>query len=72
MHLYSPNSRYTCRFASQFKDEYKIPKGSVIELSKDRGHVLRTKSKTSFSLPFLLLCYLKFRVNLLHDCLSFP
>ncbi|KAL9263725.1 Fatty-acid-binding protein 1-like protein [Drosera capensis] len=30
------------RFTAQFKDEYKIPKGSVIELSRDNGHTLRT------------------------------
>ncbi|KAL6500484.1 hypothetical protein OROHE_025850 [Orobanche hederae] len=29
-------------FTSQFKDEYKIPKGSIIDLSKERGYVLRT------------------------------
>lgn len=34
-----------CRFTSQFKDEYKIPRGSVIDLSRDRGYVLRTTSK---------------------------
>ncbi|KAL5980900.1 hypothetical protein ACLOJK_028820 [Asimina triloba] len=31
------------RFTSQFKDEYKIPRGSIIDLSKERDHVLSTK-----------------------------
>ncbi|EPS71457.1 hypothetical protein M569_03305 [Genlisea aurea] len=30
------------RFTSLFKDEYKIPKGSIIHLSRDNAHVLRT------------------------------
>lgn len=48
-----------CRFTSQFKDEYKIPRGSIIELSRDRGHVLRTSSKiyTSLSVVFLINLY---------------
>ncbi|XP_030545866.1 fatty-acid-binding protein 1 [Rhodamnia argentea] len=36
------NKELLQRFTSQFKDEYKIPRGSVIDLSRDRGHVLRT------------------------------
>uniref|UniRef100_J3MM85 Chalcone--flavanone isomerase n=2 Tax=Oryza brachyantha TaxID=4533 RepID=J3MM85_ORYBR len=28
-------------FVSLFKDEYKLPKGSVIELSRESGHVLK-------------------------------
>ncbi|CAL1389788.1 unnamed protein product [Linum trigynum] len=36
------NKEVLQRFTSQFKDEYKIPRGSVIELSRERGHVLRT------------------------------
>lgn len=40
-------SWFLCRFTSQFKDEYKIPRGSVIDLSKERGHVLRTISEIS-------------------------
>lgn len=39
------SQKLTYRFTSQFKDEYKIPRGSVIDLSRDRGHVLRTISK---------------------------
>lgn len=38
----SDNKELLHRFTSQFKDEYKIPKGSVIDLSRERGHVLRT------------------------------
>ncbi|KAF8006518.1 hypothetical protein BT93_K0727 [Corymbia citriodora subsp. variegata] len=36
------NKELLQRFTSQFKDEYKIPRGSVIDLSRDRGHVIRT------------------------------
>ncbi|OAY49712.1 hypothetical protein MANES_05G077100v8 [Manihot esculenta] len=52
------NKELLRRFASQFKDEYKIPKGSVIELSKDRGHVLRTRidGKEVGSIQSKLLC----------------
>ncbi|XP_008451354.1 fatty-acid-binding protein 1 isoform X2 [Cucumis melo] len=38
----SDNKELLHKFTSQFKDEYKIPRGSVIDLSKERGHVLRT------------------------------
>ncbi|KAI3423226.1 Chalcone_isomerase domain-containing protein [Psidium guajava] len=46
------------RFTSQFKDEYKIPRGSVIDLSRDRGHVLRTTidGKEVGSIESKLLC----------------
>ncbi|KAK7336756.1 hypothetical protein VNO77_17303 [Canavalia gladiata] len=30
------------RFTSMFKDEFKIPRGSVIHLSREKGHILRT------------------------------
>lgn len=48
--LLNPYSLFLCRFTSQFKDEYKIPRGSVIDLSKERGHVLRTISE--IPIPF--------------------
>ncbi|XP_074311380.1 fatty-acid-binding protein 1 [Silene latifolia] len=38
----SDNKELLERFTSQFKDELKIPKGSVIELSRHHGHVLQT------------------------------
>ncbi|KRH67214.1 hypothetical protein GLYMA_03G154600v4 [Glycine max] len=38
----SDNKELLQRFTSQFKDEFKIPRGSVIHLSRDKGHVLRT------------------------------
>ncbi|CAA0830457.1 Fatty-acid-binding protein 1 [Striga hermonthica] len=41
----SDNKDLLQRFTSQFKDEYKIPKGSIIDLSKEQGYVLRTMSK---------------------------
>lgn len=37
------NKEVLHRFTSQFKDDLKLPKGSVIELSREHGHVLRTK-----------------------------
>ncbi|KAL2320956.1 hypothetical protein Fmac_029925 [Flemingia macrophylla] len=38
----SDNKELLQRFTSQFKDEFRIPRGSVIHLSKEKGHVLRT------------------------------
>ncbi|XP_061341388.1 fatty-acid-binding protein 1 [Gastrolobium bilobum] len=38
----SDNKELLQRFTSQFKDEFKIPRGSVIDLSREKGHVLRT------------------------------
>ncbi|XP_027352737.1 fatty-acid-binding protein 1 [Abrus precatorius] len=38
----SDNKELLQRFTSQFKDEIKIPCGSVIHLSREKGHVLRT------------------------------
>ncbi|KAK3193778.1 hypothetical protein Dsin_025088 [Dipteronia sinensis] len=54
----SDNKELLHRFTSQFKDEYKIPRGSVIDLSKERGHVLRTTidGKEVGSIQSKLLC----------------
>ncbi|KAK4849157.1 hypothetical protein QYF36_021514 [Acer negundo] len=54
----SDNKELLQRFTSQFKDEYKIPRGSVIDLSKERGHVLRTTidGKEVGSIQSKLLC----------------
>ncbi|KAK9281327.1 hypothetical protein L1049_004226 [Liquidambar formosana] len=54
----SDNKDLLQRFTSQFKDEYKIPRGSVIDLSKDRGYVLRTTidGKEIGSIQSKLLC----------------
>ncbi|KAK3018348.1 hypothetical protein RJ639_004760 [Escallonia herrerae] len=38
----SDNKEVLQQFTSLFKDEYKIPQGSIIDLSRERGHVLRT------------------------------
>ncbi|TKY62443.1 Fatty-acid-binding protein 1 [Spatholobus suberectus] len=38
----SDNKELLQRFTSQFKDEFKIPRGSVIHLSREKGHILRT------------------------------
>ncbi|KAL8214946.1 hypothetical protein R6Q57_004395 [Mikania cordata] len=38
----SDNKELLQKFTSQFKDEYKIPRGSIIDLSKEKGFVLRT------------------------------
>ncbi|GFP92297.1 fatty-acid-binding protein 1 [Phtheirospermum japonicum] len=54
----SENKDLLERFTSQFRDEYKIPKGSIIDLSKERGHVLRTliDGKEVGSIQSKLLC----------------
>ncbi|KAJ0111442.1 hypothetical protein Patl1_03380 [Pistacia atlantica] len=54
----SDNKELLQRFTSQFKDEYKIPRGSVIDLSKEPGHVLRTTidGKEVGSIQSKLLC----------------
>lgn len=38
----SDNKQLLQRFTSQFRDEIKIPRGSVIHLTREKGHVLRT------------------------------
>lgn len=38
----SDNKELLQRFTSQFRDEIKIPRGSVIHLTREKGHVLRT------------------------------
>ncbi|RDX82781.1 Fatty-acid-binding protein 1 [Mucuna pruriens] len=38
----SDNKDLLRRFTSQFKDEFKIPRGSIIHLAREKGHVLRT------------------------------
>ncbi|KAL6210552.1 hypothetical protein ACLB2K_015784 [Fragaria x ananassa] len=38
----SDNQELLQRFTSQFKDEIKIPQGSIIDLSREPGYVLRT------------------------------
>ncbi|KAL8530614.1 hypothetical protein ACS0TY_007591 [Phlomoides rotata] len=45
-------------FTSQFKDEYKIPKGSIINMSRERGYVLRTTidGNEAGSIESKLLC----------------
>ncbi|XP_065861148.1 fatty-acid-binding protein 1 [Euphorbia lathyris] len=52
------NKELLQRFTSLFKDEYKIPRGSVIELSREQGHVLRTTidGKEVGSIQSKLLC----------------
>nr|XP_023924644.1 LOW QUALITY PROTEIN: fatty-acid-binding protein 1 [Quercus suber] len=54
----SDNKDLLQRFTSQFKDEYKIPRGSLIDLSRERGHVLCTKidGKDVGSIQSQLLC----------------
>lgn len=54
----SDNKELLNRFTSQFKDEYKIPRGSIIDLSRDQGHVLRTTidGKEVGSIESKLLC----------------
>ncbi|KAL0435735.1 UNVERIFIED_CONTAM: Fatty-acid-binding protein 1 [Sesamum radiatum] len=54
----SDNKELLQRFTSQFKDEYKIPRGSIIDLSRERGYVLRTTidGKEVGSIESKLLC----------------
>lgn len=43
--IHTDNSFSFFSFTSLFKDEYKLPKGSVIDLSREQGNVLQVKSK---------------------------
>ncbi|XP_022771113.1 fatty-acid-binding protein 1 [Durio zibethinus] len=54
----SDNKELLQRFTCQFKDEYKVPRGSVIDLSKERGHILKTiiDGKEVGSIQSKLLC----------------
>ncbi|PIN18250.1 Chalcone isomerase [Handroanthus impetiginosus] len=54
----SDNKELLQRFTSQFKDEYKIPRGSIIDLSRDEGYVLQTTidGKEVGSIESKLLC----------------
>ncbi|XP_073016041.1 fatty-acid-binding protein 1 [Primulina eburnea] len=52
------NKELLQRFTSQFKDDIKIPRGSIIDLSREQGHVLRTTidGKDVGSIESELLC----------------
>ncbi|KAI7736551.1 hypothetical protein M8C21_031847 [Ambrosia artemisiifolia] len=54
----SDNKELLQKFTSQFRDEYKIPRGSIINLSKEKGYVLRTDidGKEIGSVESQLLC----------------
>ncbi|EOX94748.1 Chalcone-flavanone isomerase family protein isoform 2, partial [Theobroma cacao] len=54
----SDNKELLQRFTSQFKDEYKIPRGSVIDLIRERSHILKTTidGKEVGSIQSKLLC----------------
>ncbi|GJT21195.1 fatty-acid-binding protein 1 [Tanacetum coccineum] len=54
----SDNKELLQKFTSQFSDEYKIPSGSIINLSKEKGYVLRTTidGKEVGSVQSQLLC----------------
>ncbi|XP_012476201.1 fatty-acid-binding protein 1 [Gossypium raimondii] len=54
----SDNKELLQRFTSQFKDEYKLPRGSLVELSKEPGYVLKTiiDGKEIGSIESKLLC----------------
>lgn len=39
----SENKELLHRFTSSFKDEYKLPRGSVIDLSREQGYILLTR-----------------------------
>ncbi|XP_051118455.1 fatty-acid-binding protein 1 isoform X3 [Andrographis paniculata] len=54
----SDNKELLQRFTSQFRDEYKIPRGSIIDLSREEGYVLRTSidGKEVGSIESKVLC----------------
>uniref|UniRef100_A0A1D1YAB8 Chalcone--flavanone isomerase n=2 Tax=Anthurium amnicola TaxID=1678845 RepID=A0A1D1YAB8_9ARAE len=54
----SDNKELLQRFTSLFRDEYKIPRGSTIDLSRERGYVLQTRidGKEVGSIQSKLLC----------------
>lgn len=54
----SDNKELLQRFTSLFKDEYKIPRGSIIDLSRELGSVVRTtiEGKEVGSIQSKLLC----------------
>ncbi|PSR86069.1 Fatty-acid-binding protein [Actinidia chinensis var. chinensis] len=54
----SDNKELLQRFTSQFKDEFKIPRGSIIDLSRERDNVLHTTidGKEVGSIQSNLLC----------------
>ncbi|KAJ6803852.1 fatty-acid-binding protein 1 [Iris pallida] len=54
----SDNKELLQRFTSLFKDEYKLPRGSIIDLSKEPGFVLQTRidGKDVGSIQSKLLC----------------
>ncbi|KAE8729874.1 Fatty-acid-binding protein 1 [Hibiscus syriacus] len=54
----SDNKELLHRFTSQFKDEYKLPRGSLVDLSKEPGYVLKTiiDGKEIGSIESKLLC----------------
>jgi hypothetical protein len=56
-YIHSIHTLIFCSFVALFKDEYKLPKGSVIELSRESNHVLKISSKFILFLisPSLLL-----------------
>ncbi|KAH0454435.1 hypothetical protein IEQ34_016359 [Dendrobium chrysotoxum] len=54
----SDNKELLKRFTSLFRDEYKLPRGSVIDLSREQGYILQTKinGKEVGSIQSKLLC----------------
>lgn len=54
------------RFTSVFKNEIKLPRGSLIDLSKEQGFVLQMKSKYVLLLFFYLYPLLVFLYELLN------
>nr|GMD23642.1 fatty-acid-binding protein 1 [Ipomoea batatas] len=54
----SDNKELLSRFTSQFRDEIKIPRGAVIELSREPGYILQTTidGKEVGSIQSKLLC----------------
>lgn len=62
---FKPNVQFNYRFTSQFKDEYKISRGSFMELSRDKGHILRTTSKFNSDLKLFVYYFFFYLYQLL-------
>ncbi|KAK1267220.1 Fatty-acid-binding protein 1 [Acorus gramineus] len=54
----SENKELLQRFTSLFRDEYKLPRGSIIEMSRERDHILHTRidGKELGAIQSKLLC----------------
>lgn len=65
----SDNKELLQRFTSAFKDEFKLPRGSIIDLSKEQGFVFRMKidGKETGTIQSKLLCQAVFDLYIGED-----